>query len=88
MILRRVQRVKAVELVLNLRAVRKGKAHVAQNADGFIPHNGEGVQTARRQGAGRQRQIHPGHGGLVRQGLHFLQLGVQGFRNGLAGLVK
>ena len=88
MILRRVQRVKAVELVLNLRAVRQGKAHVAQNADGFIPHDGEGVQPARRQGAGRQRQIHPGHGGLIRLGLHFLQLGVQGFRNGLAGLVK
>ena len=88
MVLRRVQRVKAVELVLNLRAVRQGKTHVAQNADGFIPHDREGMQAALRQGAGRKRQVNAGHGGLVRLGLHFLQLGVQRFRNSLAGLVK
>ena len=46
------------------------------------------MQAARLQGAGRKRQVNAGHGGLVRQGLHFLQLGVQSFRNGLAGLVK
>ena len=61
-VIRRVQGIKAVPLVFNLRAVGQCKAHAAQNAYGLITHNGDGVQTTGRQGGTRHGKVYPGYG--------------------------
>ena len=87
-VIRGVQGIKAVPLVLNLRAIGQGEAHAAQHAHCFIAHNGNGVQPASRQGGTGHGEICPGHGGginfLLQSGLAVLQRS----GDGSAGLVQ
>ena len=85
---RGVQGVKAMELVLDFRAIRQREPHAAQNADGLVPDDGQRMQASQREGTRRQGQIHAGNGLPVRPGLDFHQLGVQRFGNRLAGVVE
>ena len=55
MIGRRVQRVEAMILVLDLGAVRDDEADLAEDADDVFGHLGERVQFAQRRGGGRAK---------------------------------
>ena len=62
MVVRRVQRIEAVPLILNLRAIGQGETHAAQHAHRFIAHNGNGMQATGRQRGTWHRKVHTGHG--------------------------
>ena len=84
----RVERVEAMPLGLDLGPFGEGEAHAAEDADGFVEDEGEGMEPAFGERTGRQGRVDRGKGGRVAPGGEGGRLLLEGRGDRVANLVE
>ena len=77
-----------MEFIFDFRTVGEGEAHAAEDADGLVADQGEGVEGAVVEAAGGEGGVDPGECLGIGGGLEFGLFGLDGGGDGVAGGVE